>query len=181
MLQRFLPIELVKAHWTSIEDRTAGNSAPARPDRPVHVVLILVPTVAAIAAGLTGLEVKAPAAILSALSLFSAGLLAAFAQIASIRSRYRVPDSAYDPDRPVRDMLDEAVAQVLMAALVSVTTALVVVIGMNVPGGSEKGLVTWASCIVTFLGTYLTLLFLMVIRKLWGAYQVANELDHTRI
>lgn len=119
----------------------------------------------------------APASLLAALSLMSAGLLAAFGQIASIRSKYRLPDDDYDPDWRTREMLDEAVAHILTAALVAVFTAVVIVVGMNSGDGDGETLAQWASAVVTGGGSYLVLIFLMVVRKLWDAYEVANERD----
>lgn len=177
MLERFIPVEVVKFHWSSLEDRSDDHEdGRGRSDRPVKVVLVLAPCLAAGIVIWRGLELQAPGPVLAALSLLSAGLLAAFGQIASIRSRYRLPDDAYDPDKHTREMLDEAVAHVLTAALLSVSTALLIVLGMNI-GGSAARLPVWATAIVLLFGTYLSLLFLMVIRKLWGAYEVANELD----
>ena len=176
LFQRLLPVELLKHHWTSLTDRSAGRGSRAR-DWPVTAVLVVVPVGSAVWMWLRGVELQAPAALLSALSLLSAGLLASFAQIAVIRSRYRLPDDDYDPEWRTRAMLDEAVAHVLTAALVAVLTALFVLIGMNTASPGHAGLPSWASGLVAGFGAYLLLLFVMVIRKLWAAYEVANELD----
>lgn len=177
-MQRLFPWELVKHHWASLVDRSKGPQHITR-DWWAIVMLAGVPLVAGGVTAHSQWQIAAPSALLAALSLMSAGLLAAFGQIASIRSKYRLPDGNYDPEWSIREMLDEAVAHILTAALVAVLTAVVVVVGMNAGGGDKKALAVWASALFTAGGSYLVLIFLMVVRKLWGAYEIANERDQS--
>lgn len=175
-MQRLIPSELLKHHWNSLADRSRGKGALKR-DWPVTIVLVIVPCAAGVSAYRSDLQLTAPASLLAALSLMSAGLLAAFGQIASIRSKYRLPDDDYDPEWRTREMLDEAVAHILTAALVAVLTAVIIVVGMNAGAGNGRQLAVLASAGVVGFGSYLVLVFLMVVRKLWGAYEAANERD----
>lgn len=174
MFDRLNPLIVVRAHWRMLENRTETASTP---DTATRWVLVGVPALVAGFAFFSKLELAAPGVLVSALSLFSAGLLAAFAQLASTRSKYPAPDDAWDPDKLTRDMLDEAIAHILTAALLSVTTAAVIIVGMNVGDADGAGVNRWFSLAVAPMGTYMFLVFVMTIRKLYGAYVVANEVD----
>lgn len=177
MLDRINPLIVVRAHWSMIENRTETST---QPDLATRWVLALVPAAVALGALATKLQLAAPGVLVSALSLFSAGLLAAFAQLAAIRSRYPAPVDAWDPDRLTRDMLDEAIAHILTAALLSVTTAVVIIVGMNVGNADGAHINRWFTLAVAPMGTYTFLVFVMTIRKLYGAYVTANGVDVLR-
>lgn len=176
MLSRLIPWELLKHHWTSLKDRS-GAPGTEKWDKPVIVVLVTVPVSAAVLGWWRDVELQSAGALLSALSLLSAGLLAAFGLIATIRGKYRLPESDYDPDLRTREMLDEAVAHTLTASLVSVLAAGLIAATLAFSRTTTDGLPTWASGLVLGLGAYLFLVFLIVVRQLWGAYEVANQRD----
>lgn len=177
---RLLPAGLLKNHIVLMTDRSGPRSAEKLDKTAVAIVLSL-PIIAGGLACWFGSRLQQPAALLAALSLLSAGLLAAFGQIATIRTGYQLPDDDYDPNWRVRGMLDEAVAHILTAALIAVSLAAVIVAGMNLGEGATSkqqptsSLAHWASVIVIAGGTHLLLVFYMVIRELWGAYEVANQ------
>lgn len=177
MFDRLNLLVLFRDHWASLQER--GSGQVAKPDRAVRGVLLAGPVLAAVAVGWAGVELKSPGALVSALSLFSAGLLAAFAQLANIRSRYVTPETDYDPERPTRLMLDEAVAHILTAAMLSVSAAVVIIVGMNAADGPRLG--ACFSAAVAAMGTYLFLIFTMTIRKLYAAYVVANDVREDKL
>lgn len=197
MLGRLNPLAVVRGHWRGLRNRDGSRSTP---DVAVRVFLVVVVGGVAAVAFWRDLMLESPGVMVSALSLFSAGLLAAFGQLASIRSRFEAPDDpSFDGELDTRNMLDEAVAHILTAALLSATTAVLIVIGMNMsdvsaaqmPGGTAPGttpmpvvpvaapdvLNTWFSAAVSGAGIYLFLLFVMTVRKLYAAYDVANEVS----
>lgn len=200
-MDRLNPLAVWRGHWVGMRDREslADGSTTSTPDHVARAVILLVPAGVAIAMGpWRGVELQAPAVLVGGLSLFSAGLLAAFAQIASIRGRYVVPDDPrYDSEKPTRDMLDEAVGHILFAALLSIVTVVTVIVGMNIDHSTTAGAATAAaqapppppppepgsmlgtrfSAAVGFLGSYLVILFAMTVRKLYGAYIIANEVS----
>ncbi len=178
-MQRLIPSELLKHHWASLVDRS-GPRGHGKRDWPAVVILIGGPLSLGAWAWHSNLTLTTPNAMLPALSLLSAGLLAAFGQIASIRAKYELPDSDYDPDWRTREMLDEAVAHILTAALVAVVTAIVIIVGMNLSPAAATQLPVRTSALTVTLGSYLVLVFFMVVRKLWGAYEVANKRDQER-
>lgn len=197
MLDRLNPSAVLRGHWRGLRNRDGVRSTP---DRAVRTTLLVVAGGVAVLAYWQGLKLEAPGVMVSALALFSAGLLAAFGQLASIRSRFEAPDDpGLDGELDTRNMLDEAVAHILTAALLSATTAVLVVVGMNVsdipapaasavasPEGTPLPVIiasapdvlnTWFSAAVSGAGIYLFLLFVMTVRKLYAAYDVANEVS----
>lgn len=179
MIDRLNPVAVLRGHWAGLRNRDGDASTP---DVWARAVLVVLPGLLAVSSYYFCLQLVEPGLFVSALSLLSAGLLASFAQIASIRSRYVVPDDPlFDDERDTRDMLDESVAHVLTAALLSVTIAVVIVLGMNFNStevaGQSLRLGRFTSAVVSGLGTYLVLLFVMTVRKLYGAYVVANEVS----
>lgn len=178
MLARLNPLIVVRAHWRSLEIRTPTSRSS---DTAAKVILLGVPTTVGALAFFSDLELQSPGVLVSALSLFSAGLLAAFAQLASIRSRYPAPTEAWDPERLTREMLDEAIAHILTAALISVTTAVLVIVGMNVGDAAGQSINQWFSIVVSVFGIYMFLVFIMTIRKLFGAYVSANQIDLRKV
>jgi len=177
VLDRLNPINVFRAHWHSLEHRTNQST---RKDLGTRAVLLALPAVVGGLIVMAGHELESAGTFVSALSLFSAGLLAAFAQIANIRAKYPTPDGDYDPDVLTRAMLDEAVALILVAALVSVTTAAAVLVGLNLGATDAQGaavIPTWLSAPIAAACTYLLLMFIMTIRKLYGAYTKAHDVD----
>lgn len=174
-MERLNPLLVLRAHWRSLQVRTQTSRSSDRVAKGILAGSLVVVTVVA---WLADLHLVNPGSLGATLGLLSAGLLAAFAQLASIRSRYERPDDDYDPDLLTREMLDEAIAHILTAVLLAATLALVIVIAMNV-GSDGSSLNRWFSSVVAGIGTYLFLLFVMTVRKLFGAYAISNDLDLT--
>jgi hypothetical protein len=197
MLDRLNPTSVVLSHWRGMRNRDGARSTP---DRAVRITLLVVAGGVAALAFWRDLNLESPGVMVSALSLFSAGLLAAFGQLATIRSRFEPPDDpAFDGELDTRNMLDEAVAHILTAALLSATTAVLIVVGMNVSDAPASQVLSsttlgemaapvvlppapdllnsWFSAAVSGAGIYLFLLFVMTVRKLYAAYDVANEVS----
>lgn len=179
MLDRLNPLVVLRASWRSLEIRTETQTLP---DKAARAILVLVPAAVGLVVFLTKTAFQNPGTIFAGLSLFSAGLLAAFSQLVSIRGRYTRPDDfiSDDSERLTRAMLDEAVFHILTAVLVSAGTAFLVVVAMNVGPGDGQSISRCFSTAVAVAGTYLFLIFVMTVRKLLGAYAVANDVDLTR-
>ena len=124
---------------------------------------------------LLGGQLQAPGALLSGVALLAGGFLAAFGQISSLRLRLTDRADTYpDAERMNRDALDETATHLLMASYTSALAALTLVLGMNfgsTAGGAVCGV--WAALSTVFC-TYVLLIFLIAVPRLYGAYLTIN-------
>ena len=185
MIDRLNFFAVLRGHWKSL--RVRSGNVDLGPDLFARGALLGSAAAVVILSLATGLELRQPGVLFAGLALLSSGLLAAFAQMASIRSRFPVPDDPdFDSELDTRNMLDEAVAHVLTAALLAAFTAALIVVAISVGpveqasssiANSEQSVNNWFSTAIAGLGTYLFVLFVMTIRKLYAAYVVGNEVS----
>jgi hypothetical protein len=93
------------------------------------------------------------------------------------RPRLRALIPTYDSKLDTRNMLDDAAAHVLAAALLAATEAFTNIVGMQWGKHCDQALNTVFSTAIAGMGTYLFLLFLMTVRKLYAAYVVGNDVS----
>lgn len=180
-MSRFSILPIFRGHWRGLtNDLADGTTAP---DWPVRITLVAVAAAVLVCSYILGWQIASPSATLSAMALLSAGLLGVFTQLSSLRIRLTDrPDEAWlDVER---DGIDEAVAHVLFAFLLCISSGALLVIGMNLvawyrPGTPE--LDRWWSGPVLAIGAYIVMTFLILVPKLYAAYtemnSVRNELN----
>lgn len=172
-IERVNPASLFRGHWKVLSNRGLG------PQRSADVVARLaaygVPLGAGCAVWLWG-SLSAPGSILSALSLFAAGLLTAFTYLATWRDRL-TERAEYLPDAEAlhRDHLDETVTHLVAAAYVSILAAIALVIGMNTRPEDEDALEGLAAAVPTTLGAYVAILILIALPRLYYTYTSINH------
>jgi hypothetical protein len=185
MFDRVNIFALLRGHWKGLRDRDGAEDLG--PDLVARGVLLGSATIVLLASWHYGLQLRQPGIMFAGLSLLSSGLLAAFAQIASIRARFQAPEDAeFDTDLDTRNMLDEAVAHVLTAAMLAAIDAALILVALNVgglhnvaPKGApvDERIATGFSVPIAAIATYMLVLFVMAIRKLYAAYVQGNEVD----
>lgn len=203
MFDRLNIFAVLRGHWKGLRNRSGSKVIAA--DLVARGFLVGSTVFVVVLSWRSGLELKQPGTLFAGLSLLSSGLLAAFAQIASIRTRFSVPDDPdFDTEIDTRNMLDEAVAHVLTAALLAAVAAALLLVAINVGGvetsqaapvgtsgsapvgpatvstattSAEQSINTAFSTLIAGLATYLFVLFVMTIRKLYAAYVVGNNVS----
>ncbi len=171
---RFDPTPLLRGHWKGLLD---ARFQRYQPDWWARGLLVVVPL------GLAGLtllldwSIKTPTSLLSAVALLAGALVGAFGSISTMRLKLTEWVAAQDDDEHLqreRDMIDETVAHMLTAALLSAVLAVLLVIGDSTSGAS--GVVTGAlAALIIGLGTYVALLFALVVPLLYAAYLTINQ------
>ncbi len=152
-----------------------------------RVVLFGVPVGVAVLMFVTDAGLSAPESLLTGVAILLGGNLAVFGALSTLR--LRLTETADDFNQAERDGLDESVAHLLAAAIACVVTAVVLVVGMNLrvkptmaelqagaPGGSE--LTGLPAAIAGGLSTYIALIFLILIPRLYYAYTSINVVRH---
>lgn len=170
---RFDPRPLLRGHWKSLLDANYEDSI--RPDRAARVLLALVPVGLTVAALVFDWTIKAPTPLLSGVALLAGALVGSFGSMSTLR--LKLTEWAEDNDsrfQAERDMIDETVAHLLTAALLCAVTAVVLVVGTNT--ANDKGEVTGVLAAATIaLGTYVALLFILSLPRLYSAYVTINS------
>jgi TRAP-type uncharacterized transport system fused permease subunit len=172
MSGRFNVFPVLRGHWKGL---TVENDGELQPDILARMIL-LVPVIVCVLTLALGWQLRAPAAILSGVALLAGGLLAAFAQLSSLRLKLTEwQDHPEDAGRIDREMIDETVAHLLMAALLCAVDAIVLVIGMNVSSGVNSAVTgIWASLALA-ISSYIILLFILALPRLYSAYVEINR------
>lgn len=127
-------------------------------------------------------QITAAESLLSGAALLTGGLLAALAQVASWRDRLTARQSENKrAEVAKRDSLDECVAHIVMAIYAAVVVTVLLAIAANILGGAapegghppklDRGL----STAIIGSSTYLTLLLLVVLPRLWHTYADQNN------
>lgn len=143
------------------------HPAPDRPDLVARVVLYGGPLVVFITSAALGAKLRQPTGLMAGSALLAGTLLAAFGQLATMRSRLT--------DRPgVRqvalDALDETVAHVLMAVYAAIVTAAVLGVATAFSAGAVTG---WGASAALATGSWLLALVLLIVPRLYQAYTYA--------
>lgn len=178
MTDRFDPTDIIVAHFKGLKNRRYDRERPIGvPDRAARYLLYVAPlAVGAVVLAKRG-HLAGPDGVLAAAGILLAAFLMSFTQIAIWRERLtarRLERAQADVHQ--RDSLDEATAHLMMAMYACVALTVDVVIGKNF--ATDKGdLSGVTAAIASALGTYLVLLLLIIIPKLYSAYAQVNELD----
>lgn len=192
MLDRLLPIEVFRGHWKSLSDY---RDDPPRPDWVTRAVLVLGSLAVATFLLLSeGAKIGSPDALLAGLALFAGGLLAAFGEISSMRTKLteasddesmifesydRVPSGK---NRMYRKYLDETAAHMLVASYLSALSAGVLVFAMVILG-QDTAVTGMPAAIAGGAGTYVVITFLIALPRVYVAYvqmhKVSRQLSGT--
>lgn len=165
----FWPV--LRGHWKGL---TRGDVTAYTPDRLSRHILKLPPLLAALALW-RNWELAAPTPLLSAVALLAGALVGSFGSLSTLRLKLTDwADREGDNQQPQRDALDETVAHLLTAAVLCALTAAVLVIGTNVAGADKPVTRPWAALAVG-LGSYVLLLFMLVVPRLYAAYVEINN------
>ncbi|MBB1494115.1 hypothetical protein J4N02_13375 [Propioniciclava sp. MC1595] len=179
-MARLSPTPILRGHWNGLSRRTYGNGElkDVRPDWPSRILSLLVPAAAAVLAWAFPPKTDPGAALGLALTwsaLVSAGLLGTFTLLAGWRSKLseRAERERYYriKDLPLRSLLDESVAHVLLGVLNSLALAAVAAISFLVRGA----LAIPATAVVAFLFTHTLMLFVLVVTRAYSAYVQAED------
>jgi hypothetical protein len=177
VLERFNPTPLFRGHWRGLSVDTATGTATAYTDLAARVVFAVVPLGLVVCSYLLHWELKAPGPLLSGVSLLAGGLLASFGQLTSFRQRlYDSMVFEGDGEAMDRNMVDETVAHLLLAAFLCGIDAALLVIGLNVSktGASVTGLLGAA---IIGVSAYIGILFLVAVPRLYVAYATYNKVS----
>lgn len=178
---RFSPRPIWTGHWKALRNRSYAPTGRSARDAVAVAVVYAIPFAIATAAVAGAWTIKNPSALLAGVSLLVGGCLVAFGQLAAWRGRLAERVTWHETsERPERHAIDEAVAHLLWATWIAVVeAALLVVAGEMMPDPERT--YGWAARLLTAgvygLGTYLVLLLLMILPKLYVTYANANKLD----
>ena len=175
-MSRFNPRQLVRGHWNSLS--TDGDDATsAMPDVASRVIFAVVPAGCVIASYVWHWKIGAPTALLSGVALLAGGLLGAFGQLATMRTKMterRLFEG--DAEATDRNMIDETVAHLLLAALLCGVDAVLIIIGLNTAKNPATLTGLWADAVIG-VSAYVALLFLVSVPRLYSAYVQYNEVS----
>jgi len=115
--------------------------------------------------------------LLATAGILAAGLFMAFTQVAAWRDRYTERLELREASElPQRYSLDETVAHILMATYASLGLAVSVLVSANF-ANKEGALVGLGAALTIALGSYLFLLMLIILPKLYTAYAVTHSVS----
>lgn len=179
MIGRFSPLELFRGHWKGMGDY---RKKVVIPDWWARSAFVVVPLAVGGLILWRRAEFGAPAALLTGAALLAGGLLSAFTHLSTLRVRLAERGDAWDEyDQPDRDAFDETAAHLLLASYLAGLTAFLLVLAMNLgrtttPEGIPDGGITWGWSIpIGVIGTYLFMLFLMTLPRMYNAYATLNK------
>lgn len=197
-MARLSILPVIRGHWKGLSNDLANGKTV--PDWRTRSVLLGVSAGVLAATYILGWQVASPSATLSAMALLSAGLLGVFTQLSALRIRLtsQPEDTWLDVER---DGIDEAVAHVLFAFLLCIINSALLVIALNTipttapancgvpPQMVDPTLATppvscsippqvldsWWSGPILAIGSYIVLMLIILIPKLYSAYVEMNE------
>lgn len=174
MTDRFSALPVARGAWKGLANSTRTGRSP---DKVALAILIVVPVLVGVTCFALDWHLSHVDPLLAGVALLSGVLLSSFAHLATWRSRLVEREERFDTaDAAERDSVDEAVALILWAALVSMVAAALIVIAQNAaPAGLGR---PWASLVLVTC-THVFLLFLIIVPKLYASYVRANRVpDH---
>jgi hypothetical protein len=177
MFERFNPLPLLRGHWRGLTVDSLDGTTTAGRDVAARLVFIIVPVSLTVLAHQLGWRLNAPGSLLSGVALLAGGLLASFGQLTDFRQRL-FDSMAFEGDGEAldRNMIDETVAHLLLAAFLCGVDAVLLVIGMNMSraGTNVDGVMAAA---ITGVSSYVALLFLVAVPRLYVAYSTYNNVS----
>jgi len=142
-----------------------------------RAVLYGLPLILGVVALWRGATVAAVDGLLAAGGILAGALFMAFTQVAAWRDRYTERMAGRQASElPQRYSLDETVAHILMATYACFGLAVVALVGANFANKEDKLTGIWAALTIVD-GTYVVLLMLIIIPKLYAGYAVTHEVD----
>lgn len=173
MFDRFNFAPVFLGHWRGLTRDTDEGTVP---DWGARSILLGVPIIVAALMAWFHVELASPAVLLTAVSLLAGASLSVFAQLSSLRLKltewFDEDDTSRDLDK---DSLDESVAHLMAAALTCVIAAVVIVIGMTTADRDTTTLSGPIAYLAGALTTYVGLIFVMLIPRLYYAYVNINN------
>ena len=173
MTDRFDIRPLARAHWKVLSKDTPTGTAA---DWVARLGLLVPSALAGVLMYAFDGRLANTGVLLTAVSLLASGLLAVFAQLASLRLKLT---EWFDDGHPIADndkaALDESATHVLVACMISFLNAAVLVAGMKFgPEGalSLRGPAAWIS---VSLFVYTLILAFMLVPRLLYAYTMVNR------
>ncbi|MFF7980197.1 hypothetical protein ACFZDK_13855 [Streptomyces sp. NPDC007901] len=126
-----------------------------------------------------GGELAAPAPLLTGVSLLAGGMLSAFTHLSTLRLKITDINANESSDRfeAERGMLDETAAHLLTGSLFCALNAAVLVLGMNVSVSAKGHLTGVLAAMATGISSYIILLFVIVLPRLYFAYVEMNNVS----
>lgn len=172
MSARLSPATIFRAHWRALSDYRSSKPVP---DVVARGAVVVLPLGVGVGAYLADASLRAPDALLTAVSLLAGGFLAAFTHLSGVRSRLTDRAAAWgDAERIDRDAVDETAAHLLAASYVSGLAVAVLVAGMNLGADKEGALGgTWGAAAIALL-VYIFVVFLITLPRLYSAYATSN-------
>ncbi|MFE6228892.1 hypothetical protein [Cellulosimicrobium sp. NPDC057862] len=182
MLDRLLPGDIFRAHWKALSDYTSRKPVP---DKATRAVVVALPVGAFVASLVFDFTLQIPEGVLAALALLAGGFLTAFTHLSPVRVHLAEREDTWgDAERFDRDAIDETSAHLLAGAYVAGIATVALVLGMNFGAGEEENTIVgfWAA-LSAGLMTYVVLIFLITLPRLYQAYakyaKVRAALDGT--
>lgn len=175
MLDRLNPAPIFRGHWKSLSSENAHGQTI--PDWPTRIAILGLPALVVGLSWWKSWQLGSPAALLTGITLLFSGSLALFAQVSTLR--LKLTDSYEDDDRGVqvdRDSLDEGTAHLLAAAVLCAVEVGLLVGAITTTPAEDSSVVVTGWIVPTILGllTYIGLLFLMLIPRLYNSYVTVN-------
>lgn len=157
MTDRFSVTSVLRAHWKGLSKPSEEGHRP-EPDRIARLVLALVPLLTGIATFGLGVKLSSPpGTLVAALSLLTGTLLTVFAQLSTLRLKLTEWFEKDDVgSRGDKDAIDESVAHVLVAALLSLVATVVTVAGIVLEDSQSPVLQGIVAAVVIALITYVS-------------------------
>jgi hypothetical protein len=119
---------------------------------------------------------SAPSAVLSGVALLMGGLLSTAGVLSTLRLKLTDRDESHRAAEEAKRNLDEAVPHVLTAALGCLTSAIVIIIAMNFPVAAAEATINRGfSCVIAVTLTFVAVLFVATIIRLYAAYVQVNR------
>jgi hypothetical protein len=178
MLDRFNLMPVFRGSWKGLTD---GRYGRLRPDWMARVVLLLPPVALLVIMLWRDARLAAPTPVLTAVSLLAGGMLSAFTHLSTLRLKITEwlddPDAEQDRFKAEREMMDESAAHLLAGAVACAIDAVILVLGLNL-SSDDKGALTgiWAA-LGGAASTYVLLLFIMSVPRLYAAYVEINRVS----
>ncbi|WBC12963.1 hypothetical protein O7600_17465 [Micromonospora sp. WMMA1998] len=161
ILDRFDLRPLIRDHFRSMQLPNAS------PDWAARSIVVLVPVVVGVLSYLRGWRLTDPSAISGASALIAGIMFGAFTQLAAFRDRI---EGRRPFDATTRRHFRETAAHLMAGALASALEAAVLVVASGIRPNPDAKLDRVATCVVLALGSYVLVLFIMAIRRMYSAY-----------
>ena len=119
---------------------------------------------------------SAPASVLAGVALLMGGFLSTAGVLSTLRLKLTDRDETHQEAQESKRNLDEAVPHVLVAALACLTAAVLIIVAMNFPlAVGDPTLNRGFSCVIAAALTFVALLFIATIIRLYAAYVQVNR------